>query len=73
MFQEQVACMLCIVEVVGIVDNAFDVALVVANLHAGFKDIVHGSNGRLWVFSDIRNRSDSAGSCDGRSTPSSVG
>ena len=31
--------MLCIVEVVGIVNDAFDVALVVAHLHACFKNI----------------------------------
>ncbi len=31
---EAVACVLCVVEVVGIVHDAFDVALVVAHLHA---------------------------------------
>ena len=39
MLQEQVACMLSVMEVVGIVDNALDVAFVVAHLHEGFKNI----------------------------------
>ena len=38
LFQEQVTGVFCIVEVVGVVHNAFDVALIVAHLHAGFEN-----------------------------------
>ena len=39
MFQEEVARMLCVVQVVGVVDNTLDVALVVAHLHTGFINV----------------------------------
>ena len=40
-FQEEMACVLHIVEVVGIVHDSLDIALIVAYLHAGFKDLTH--------------------------------
>ena len=40
-FQEEMARVFHIVQIVGVVHNAFNIALVVAHLHAGFKDIVH--------------------------------
>ena len=40
-FQEEMACVLHIVEVVGIVHDSLDIALIVAHLHAGFKDLTH--------------------------------
>ena len=75
--QEQVTCMFGIVEVVGIVDNAFDVALVVANLHTGFKTVFAHSF-RYFVisifrsFSNIHIQCGSAGSPSCRNTPSST-
>ena len=48
--QEEVARVLRIVQVVGIVDDALDVALVVAHLHAGFKNVV-SHRILLFVFS----------------------
>ena len=39
MFQKQVARMLCVVQVVSVVDNTLDVAFVVAHLHTGFKNV----------------------------------
>ena len=39
LLQKQVACMLSIVEIVCIVDNALDVTFVVAHLHTGFKNV----------------------------------
>ena len=40
LLQEQVTGMLTIVQVVGIVDDALDVALIIAHLHPGFKNIL---------------------------------
>ena len=39
--QEEVARMLCVVQVVGVVYNSLDIAFVVADRHAGFKYIFH--------------------------------
>lgn len=39
--KKEVTGMFGIMEIVGIVDDALDVAFVIANLHAGFKDIIH--------------------------------
>ena len=39
--EKQVTGMLCIVQVIGIVDDAFDVAFVIAHFHACFKDVFH--------------------------------
>ena len=39
LFQKQVASVFSIMQVVGIIYNALDVALVVANLHTGLKTI----------------------------------
>ena len=41
LFQKEVARVLAIVDVLGIVDNAFDVTLIVAHFEARFKDIFH--------------------------------
>ena len=75
--QEQVTCMFGIVEVVGIVDNAFDVALVVANLHTGFKTVFAHSFRyfailKIRSFSNIHIQCGSAGSPSCRNTPSST-
>ena len=40
-FQEKMACVLHIVEVVGIVHDSLDIALIVAHLHTGFKNLTH--------------------------------
>ena len=40
LLQEQVTGMLGVVQVVGIVDDTFDVALVVAHLHTGFENVL---------------------------------
>ena len=39
LLQKQMTRVLCVVEVVGIIDNALDVAFVVAHLHSGFKNV----------------------------------
>ena len=46
LFQEQMAGVLTIVQVVGIVDNALDVALIVAHLHPRLKNILRI---HIWV------------------------
>ena len=39
--QVQMACMFGIMQIIGIVDNALDVALIVAHFHFGFKNVFH--------------------------------
>ena len=46
--EEQMTSMLGVVKVVGIVYDAFDVAFVVANLHAGFENVFHNDVGMLF-------------------------
>ena len=41
LLKEQMACMLGVMQVVGIVDNALDVALIVADHHPRSENIVH--------------------------------
>jgi hypothetical protein len=45
LFQEQMAGMLAVMQVIGVVHNTFDVALIVAHLHLRLKNVLFLHNG----------------------------